>query len=186
MGRLFRKTRPAPVSGHPVPAIDAESGLGNQHELFAQLRREIARSRRHGDRSVLVVFDIRPVRNRSGSGAERLPSPVRHVSRTLLASIRESDLVARLDMTHFAVLLTECDHEGARLFVERVRTRISSTPYVRDEHLGDVYVRAWAGHASWEREINEPEQYVAAAMADLEHSRPKHEVVRPWSQPTAR
>ncbi len=180
--KLFRKGATPTAAERPATGlvVDAESGLGNDRELFGLLRREIARSRRYGDRSTLVVFDIRVVGYRPTPEAPLPPSPARFVAETLLGCIREADFVTRLDMTHFVVLLTECDREGARLFAERARTRIASTPYSRDRDSGHVYARAWAGSASWDPAITKPEEYLSAAMAEFERTRPQYEMAQLW------
>lgn len=181
--KLFRKSESTAVMT-PEPkgasVIDSESGLGNDRELYELLRREIARSRRYGDRSTLVVFDIRCVGYKPTPEEPLPPSPARHVAESLIACIREADFVARLDMTHFVVLLTECDREGARMFAERARTRIASSPYVRDEASGHVYARAWAGYASWDPSITRPEDYLSAAMSEFERTRPQYEMAQLW------
>jgi GGDEF domain-containing protein len=179
--KLFRK---APPTRAEKPAgrllLDAESGLGNDRELYELLRREIARSRRYGDRSTLVVFDVRVVGYRPRADAPLPPSPAHFVAQTLLGCIREADFVTRLDMTHFVVLLTECNRDGARAFAERARTAIASTPYSRDDQSGHVYARAWAGYASWDPSITKPEDYLAAAMTEFERTRPQYEMAQLW------
>ncbi len=180
--KLFRKAQPSrpekPAAGALL--LDTESGLGNDRELYELLRREIARSRRYGDRSTLVVFDIRVVGYKPRANAPLPPSPARFVAETLLQCAREADFVTRLDLTHFVVLLTECSRDGARAFAERARTRIASTPYARDEESGHVYARAWAGYASWDLAITKPEEYLSAAMTEFERTRPQYEMAQLW------
>jgi GGDEF domain-containing protein len=178
--KLFRKSPPADARPAGLPVLDAESGLGNDRELYHLLRREIARSRRYGDRSTLVVFDIRVVGYKPRPGAPLPPSPASFVAETLLTCIREADIVVRLDMTHFVVLLTECGRDGARAFAERARTRIASTPFARDEESGHIYARAWAGYASWDPSITRAEEYLAAAMTEFERTRPQYEMAQLW------
>lgn len=180
--KLFRKSESSVMTAEKpaVSVVDSESGLGNDRELYELLRREIARSRRYGDRSTLVVFDIRCVGFQPTPEEPLPPSPARHVAESLISCIREADFVARLDMTHFVVLLTECDRDGARMFAERARTRIASSPFVKDEGRAHVYARAWAGYASWDPAITRPEDYLSAAMAELERTRPQYEMAQLW------
>lgn len=182
VGRFRRDARPLPpaptVPGMSV--VDEESGLGNERELYELLRREIARSRRYGDRSTLVVFDVSVAGYTPTPEHPLPPSPVRFVAESLLSTIRDADVVTRLSMTHFAVLLTECDEDGARRFAERARTKIASSPYARDASETGVYVRAWAGYAAWDHAISTPEAYVVAAMTELERTRPMYERQQLW------
>jgi PleD family two-component response regulator len=183
--RLLRKResveRAEPESEQAAPGtIDPETGLGNGRALYDHLRREIARSRRFGDRSCLVVFDVRVVGYQPTAEAPLPPSPAGFVARSLTETARDTDVVTRLDATHFVVLLSECDRNGARLFAERARTRIASLPYQRDGATGHLYARAWAGFASWEPSIAGPDEYLAAAMAEFERTRPHYEMAQLW------
>jgi len=154
--------------------IDGETGLGNHRQLNDLLRREIARSQRYGDRSAIVVFDVRIVGFRPTDAEPDPPSPATFIARTLLQQARESDVVVRLDLTHFVTFLTESDARGADIFTERVRTAISSAPFARNLNGNGIYARAWAGYVDWQPEYTTPASYVAAAMDALERSRPEY------------
>jgi len=154
--------------------IDGETGLGNHRQLNDLLRREIARSLRYGDRSAVVVFDIRIAGFRPTDADADPPSPARFIAKTLLQQARDSDVVARLDLTHFVTFLTECDANGAEIFMERVRTAISREPYARNLNGSGIYARAWGGKVDWQPEYTTPAAYVAAAIDALERSRPEY------------
>lgn len=155
--------------------IDAETGLGNHRQLNDLLRREIARAMRYGDRSTLVVFDVRVVGFRPIPGEPEPPSPAPFVARVLLQEAREADVVARLDLTHFVVFLTESDEAGAENFMERTRTALSRAPFTRNLNGSGIYVRAWAGCAGWQPEHTTPAAFLAAAMEALERTRPDYQ-----------
>ncbi len=174
-------SQPAPGAGDAaadLPAVtrlvDPETGLPNYHELAATLRREIARAKRYGDRSVLAVFDVRVASFKPTNLNPNPPSPARYVAGVLGQQARESDLVARLDTTHFVVFLTECDAAGASLFTERARTKLSSFVFARNEDGTGIFVRAWAGFAPWDPAFTEPNFYIQAAMDHLERQRPAY------------
>lgn len=159
----------------PSRLLDPETGLPNYAELAATLRREIARAKRYGDRSALAVFDVRVATFKPPSNLhQNPPSPARFVASILTQRARESDLVARLDATHFAVFLTECDAAGASLFTERARTSLSSSVFARNEDGTGIFVQAWAGFAPWDPAFTEPNFYIQAAMAHLERQRPAY------------
>ncbi len=180
---MFNKRRPdTPVEIPPdsvedptrPQTIDGETGLGNHRQLNDLLRREIARSLRYGDRSAIVVFDVRIVGFRPSESEPDPPSPAAFIARTLLHQARESDVVARLDLTHFVTFLTESDADGAEIFMERVRTAISKSPYARNANGSGIYARAWGGYIGWHAELTTPAAYVAAAMEALERTRPEY------------
>ncbi len=155
----------------PTRLLDAETGLPNYHELAATLRREIARAKRYGDRSALAVFDVRVASFKPSNLHPNPPSPARFAAAVLTEQARESDLVARLDTTHFVVFLTECDAAGASLFTDRARTKLSSFVFARNEDGTGIFVRAWAGFAPWDPAFNEPNYYIQAAIDHLERQR---------------
>lgn len=183
---MFGKRRaPAPVeqtgeTEDPTrpQTIDGETGLGNHRALNDLLRREIARSMRYGDRSSLAVFDVRVVGFRPSEEEPEPPSPAKFVARTLLQEAREADVVARIDLTHFVVFLTESDEAGCEQFMNRVRTAISRGPYARNVNGTGIYARAWAGCVGWAEDLTTPSAYLGAAMEALEYSRRGHEAER--------
>ncbi|MBI5948849.1 MAG: diguanylate cyclase [Chloroflexi bacterium] len=159
---------PAPKPPPPTRLLDPETGLPNYHELAATLRREIARARRYGDRSSLAVFEVKVASFKPSAGNPHPPSPARFVAGVLHEQARESDLIARLDTTHFVVFLTECDTTGASLFTERTRTRLSTFVYARNEDGTGIFLRARAGFAAWEPALSEPNLYIQAAFDHMD------------------
>ena len=160
--------------------VDEESGLPNARQVHELLKREIARGLRYGDRTAVALYDVRPAAYQERDGQESRPSPARYVAACLLESARKSDIVARLDETHFVVVLTESDVEGAETFTERTRTKLGTTPFARAADATGLYVRAWAGAARWEASITTPAQYLQAANAALESTRPGYESEQSW------
>ncbi|MGE5595685.1 MAG: GGDEF domain-containing protein [Hyphomicrobiales bacterium] len=160
--------------------IDRETGVGNARQLEELLHREIARSLRYGDRSALAVFEIGVVGFQPSPGQERPPSPARFVAQTLVNAVRDSDPVLRLDRSRFVAILAECDDDGARRLIERVRTQLSTTPYARNADGSGIYTRAWGAAAPWNRAYTTPDGYVQAALAALAHSRGGYEAAQAW------
>lgn len=151
--------------------VDGETGLGNHRQMNDLLRREIARGMRYGDRSALAVFDVRVAGFRPSGAEPEPPSPAEFVAEVLVREARESDVVCRIDLTHFAVFLTEADAAGGELFVQRVRTAVSRSPYARNANGSGIYARAWAGCVGWDPNLTTPAAYLAAAMDALELAR---------------
>lgn len=164
----------------PAAIIDQESGLGNRIQLEEILIHEMSRSRRHGRPSTLAIFDLAVAGFHPGVPGELPPSPVRHVARFLIDAVRESDYVLRLDGTKFAVLFTESEVESVEAVIERLRTRLSLKAYARNADGTGVFVRSCAGLAEWQPAFEEPEQYLAAALANLEHTRVGYEAAQAY------
>lgn len=156
---------------------DPETGLPNLMAFEEHLRREIARSLRYGDRTVLAVFDVRVVGFKPTRDQPAPPSPAPFIVETFRRSVRESDIIARLSLTRFGVLLTESDAIGGEALISRVRTFLAMEPYWREGPRA-YYVRSWAGAVSWEPEYHEPALYLKAAFDEMDRTRPGYEAER--------
>jgi GGDEF domain-containing protein len=172
-GRWFGRRGPEPGSDGgliftEVGLRDPETGLPNSNELQIILRREIARGSRYGHNSALAVFEFQLAAYQPTPRAPFPPSPANFIATTLIEAAREGDVVARLGVSRFAVLLSECSQQGAENFANRARTRLSTPPYARTLEGKPLFVRSWAGSASWAPDILTPEDYVVAAVAALE------------------
>jgi len=175
-GLLYRPQAAAqPQPGHSNDLVDQETGLPNSTQLYDLLRREIARSLRYGDRAALAVFDVRITGYHPAPGVPAPPSPAHYVASTMLQAARTSDIVARIDTTHFAVVLTECTDDGAVLFSDRLRTRLGTMPFAHTDEGKGIYVRAWSGVAHWNASLETPEEFTALALQNLENTRRGYE-----------
>lgn len=159
-------------------AVDRETGLCTANQFNDLVKREIARSLRYGDRTAVAIFDIRIAGFEPTAEMPEPPSPADFIAKTLQKSVRETDIIGRLDMTHFGVLMTESDEIGAQALISRVRTWLALEPFVRDASGKGVYVRAWAGAVAWKPEYHDSATYVKAALEDMERSRPNYEAMQ--------
>ncbi len=157
------------------PAVDRETGLSTAAQFNDLVKREIARSLRYGDRTSIAIFDIRISGFEPSAAMPEPPSPADFIAKTIMKSVRETDIIGRLDMTHFGVLMTESDEIGGQALISRVRTWLALEPFVRDANGRGVYVRAWAGCVAWKPEYHDPASYIKAALEDMERSRPGYE-----------
>jgi GGDEF domain-containing protein len=172
LGRAKTAAQQAYESG---PSLDGETGLSNPRQFELDLRREIARSLRYGDRTTLAVFDIRIVGFTASRDMPTPPSPAAFIADTIRKSVRETDIVGRLDTTRFAVLMTESDHLGGEALISRVRTFLALEPFTRDRSGKGYYVRAWAGCVPWSPGLHDPALYLAEASTDMERTRPAYD-----------
>jgi diguanylate cyclase (GGDEF)-like protein len=174
-----RAAETSPAAARQVHADhDPETGLFSAAALNEALQREIARSNRFGDKSVLVVLDSRVVNFRPSGDQPTPASPAPHIARVLQEEGRASDLICRLDLTRFAVLLTEATEPGASQFAERIRTAMSRRPYATNADGSGIWVRAWAGSATFDNSFDRPAQYLGAALGRLETQRAAYEYER--------
>jgi diguanylate cyclase (GGDEF)-like protein len=127
---------------------DRLTGLYNRHYFNDVIRRELARSRRHGGAISVLLIDvdrfkeINDVRGHAtGDGV------LQFVANYLTACVRESDLVFRWGGDEFLVLLTQADEASAAQKSEELANRhLPKLP--GDERLRIDLSVGWATHHS--------------------------------------
>jgi diguanylate cyclase (GGDEF)-like protein/PAS domain S-box-containing protein len=98
---------------------DPLTGLRNRRLFLHDLHLQVARSRRYGEVSGLMVIDLDGLGEiNSEHGREASDEALRAVARALLRRLRQTDLVARVGAAEFAVLLPHIDAEGAGVVAE--------------------------------------------------------------------
>ena len=125
---------------------DRLTGLYNRHYFNDVIRRELARSRRHGGALSVLLIDvdrfkeINDVRGHAtGDGV------LQFVANYLTACVRESDLVFRWGGDEFLILLTQADEATAALKSEELANRhLPKLP--GDERLRIDLSVGWATH----------------------------------------
>ncbi|MEP6995626.1 MAG: GGDEF domain-containing protein [Acidobacteriota bacterium] len=125
---------------------DRLTGLYNRHYFNDVIRRELARSRRHGGALSVLLIDvdrfkeINDVRGHAtGDGV------LQFVANYLTACVRESDLVFRWGGDEFLVLLTQADEAAAAQKSEELANRhLPKIP--GDERLRIDLSVGWATH----------------------------------------
>jgi two-component system cell cycle response regulator len=116
---------------------DPLTGLYNRRLLEDRLGSELAAAKRHGRLVSVLMVDIdlfKSVNDRYGhlAGDEAL----RMVARTLRATIRKEDFVARFGGEEFVVIARETALDGARLLGERIRHAVERSRCVwQDQEL---------------------------------------------------
>lgn len=109
--------------------IDSESGLPSRPHLIDQLSREIARAQRYNHDMSIVVIGVAQFEGlRTCWGSQVATSAAVHVAHTLRRITRSSDFLARIDESHFAVVLMQCNAAQAAIFGERVSLAVSNRP----------------------------------------------------------
>ena len=178
LGKRKKQADPAAPQDFGDLETDPETGLMAAVRFEDCLQKEIARGLRYGSRSALALFEVglaeRPV------PGEPLPSPAKFVAHVLRKAARNSDIVARVSPTLFAVLLVEAQAEGAKQFTERVRTNIGSHPYARRQDGTGLFARAWAGVAPWEPSMDSVGAYAEAAERSLASTFRGYEAAQDW------
>jgi diguanylate cyclase (GGDEF)-like protein len=108
---------------------DPLTGLLNRRALDEAMARMLAQGRRHSHENCLMFVDLdhfKRINDRFGHAAG--DEVLRHVSKVMLETVREIDLVARFGGEEFIVLLPDTDLERAAAVAERLRRALSEPP----------------------------------------------------------
>ncbi len=108
---------------------DAVTGLPDEQYFWLRLREEHAHTRRYGEPFVVAVVDIESLADVNRSyGEEGVEALLAHVGRTLDSAKRGSDVAVRLTDDEFALLLLDCDRNGASAFTNRLQQYLNGEP----------------------------------------------------------
>jgi diguanylate cyclase (GGDEF)-like protein len=129
--------------------------------FIEQMKKEIARFRRHGRESVLVLMDIdhfKSVNDRFGhpAGDEVLKA----ISAACRQHLRENDVFGRLGGEEFGILLTETEAAGGLSAVEKLRAAIEQLPI---DVGGGLRVTSSFGLCGLGPAVLTPEEWIAEA-----------------------
>ena len=149
---------------------DATTGLPNHRYLHYRLDEEVARARRYARPLALVVVGVNSLQAVNEQYGWTCGDQVLHHLATVLQSRRRgSDTVTRLADDHFALILPECEGQGARAFVERLEEHLARAParvHVDGKQF-DLWVGICAGVAVLEDAVERASELVGRAEADL-------------------
>jgi diguanylate cyclase (GGDEF)-like protein len=113
---------------------DSLTGLANRQGFDEAIERELARARRTGRPTTLIIADIdhfKDINDRVGHAAG--DAALRVVGATARKIARTTDTAARIGGDEFAIILPDTDAEGAFLFAERMRKGVMNpSPHQHD------------------------------------------------------
>ena len=124
---------------------DRLTGLYNRHYFNDVIRRELARSRRHGAAISVLLIDVDRFKQINDIRGHQVGDEVlQFVANFLTACVRESDLVFRWGGDEFLVLLTQADEASAAQKAEELSRSLPHIPGA--EHLQPTLSVGWATH----------------------------------------
>jgi diguanylate cyclase (GGDEF)-like protein len=108
---------------------DAITGLPDEQYFWLRLREEHARARRYGEPFSVAVLDVNSLASVNRSYGEAAGDAVLgHVARVVESAKRGSDVAVRLTDDEFALLLLDCDPDGAAKFAARLQQYLNGQP----------------------------------------------------------
>ena len=117
--------------------FDSLTGLPNRRMFTRHLKREVARSSRHGLMMALFFIDLdhfKEINDRLGHDVG--DSILKEAADRQINSVREEDIVCRIAGDEFAIILTSIDSaEVAGSIAEKVIESLSQTYQVKDTKI---------------------------------------------------
>ncbi len=108
--------------------VDPLTGLANRAGLDLELGRLLALHRETGESLIFAVIDIDHFKSLNDTyGHQRGDEVLRIVSRALLASLRQVDVVGRTGGDEFLVVFPATELEAARASADRIRAAVLET-----------------------------------------------------------
>ncbi|MCK4597781.1 diguanylate cyclase, partial [bacterium] len=140
---------------------DGLTRLYNHRYLQEQLTQEEGRARRYSRLFSLIILDIDHFKIYNDAfGHPAGDKLLVDVAKLLRDSVRQVDFVARYGGEEFAVVLPECDRDGAVLVAERVRKSVEEFP---NPHQEDYNLTISAGVASFPTDGENKEEVINRA-----------------------
>ncbi len=159
------------ASFEKTAVTDGLMGIYNHKHFKQRLEHEVAKSRRYGQQTSLVLLDIdyfKRINDTYGHATGDLV--LKLLARWVTESCRSTDIVARYGGEEIAVILPHTGLAGAQEFAERLRLKISEQVIEDPEEDAKFRVTVSAGVARWEKGMTAMD-LIKRADAALYHSK---------------
>lgn len=158
-----------------VSERDTLTPLFNRRYFLTAIHQRIARFERHAERAAVVFADVNQLKYINDSlGHAAGDFALLEIANRLLASIRATDVAARIGGDEFGLILDQSSEAGARAQVERISAILSASPAVYDGQ--DIPLSACFGVAMLEADMNESD-LLAAADRDMYRNKQAQEAL---------
>jgi len=116
-----------------LTTVDEWTGLHNARFLLRFLEDETRRARRYHHELSIVFFDLDRFKTVNDTYGHAVGSALlRHVGQIMKTCIRDTDRAVRYGGDEFCMVMPETPKAGALVMADRVRTGLSSTPYLTE------------------------------------------------------
>jgi diguanylate cyclase (GGDEF)-like protein len=154
LGRLFDRER-------LLSFTDSLTGLSNRRYFAQRLNAEMSQARRNGRRICVLFLDVDHLKSINDVfGHKAGDNALVTVAKTLVKSVRPTDVVARLGGDEFALLLPETAGTEASALSQRIMAEVSQQREAKEAITVSIGISELSATAS-------PEDVLAAADAAL-------------------
>lgn len=133
---------------------DQLTGLGNRRKFEEEGMLALLRAKRRSDKGenpvlsvIMIDGDNLKLVNDAGGRHAKGDDYLRGIGQSLLAGVRETDIVCRLGGDEFGIILDETSSEGATLAISRIEERFNQ---IRAEKGLPEYTGISAGAVQWD------------------------------------
>ncbi|MBX2813805.1 MAG: GGDEF domain-containing protein [Myxococcales bacterium] len=145
--------------------IDGLTQIHNKRYFEEFLDREMARCARYERPLSLILFDIDHFKRiNDGHGHLAGDFVLKQLANLVSRHIRKEEAFARYGGEEFAVIMPETPSGRARIFAEKIRRMVETTPFEYEEQMIPVTVSLGLEEMGPHREIND---FIAASDANL-------------------
>jgi diguanylate cyclase (GGDEF)-like protein len=110
--------------------LDTLVPVANRRGLIAHLDMMIARFERHGTPAALLFVDVDGLKALNDTfGHTAGDAALIHLTETMIASVRQTDMVARIGGDEFAILLDHADETSARETAARLADQVADCEF---------------------------------------------------------
>lgn len=151
--------------------VDAETGTYNARYLRQRLGQEMSRAKRNNYPLSLASMDIDRFGAIKTSPPRVRAEALRRVTSLLRRSLRDEDVIARVDDSVFVFLLPDLSASEAKESVESLQSRIAWTPFDLEESGITLNLVGTAGIVSYNHNGTSQDEFLAEAAQALQHAR---------------
>lgn len=109
-----------------ITLLDSLTELYNHDSIMRIFKDELKRSRRYKQNEALLMLRVDQLEEIEQSHGKLVSDSIlKGLSNFIMKMIRDVDIPARYDGTHFAVVLPNTDLKGSLILAERIRSKVS-------------------------------------------------------------
>jgi diguanylate cyclase (GGDEF)-like protein len=160
---------------------DDVTGLPDEQFFWLRLREECARARRYGEPFSVAIVDVNSLAMINHAyGQDAGDAALNRVARVVESAKRGSDIAVRMTDDEFALLLLDCEKEGASAFTWRVQQYLNGQPamFVLNGRTLNLPIGVSIGIASVADRETGAEELVARARHNLAAAKEERDLDR--------